>query len=221
MHQCALKRVLVAAQAWLIKNTWGVTFGRKGFAWVSFKAPGMCAPQDTYGLEFTPNKPPRPVIGKMERAQIPGRKSCYRYTAIPADYPERIASRFGLELQQLLLDNQDVIKDPSTVPAGTVLKLCDVSSSAVGGVVQGGRSRQDQAAPPSGSCPPCVQRRFLSVKVCRPMTLIIKSRNPTTGKVFDTSWDFTKSEDLNQYFNLQTDNVNIEVRPAPTTCCAL
>jgi hypothetical protein len=206
-------------QAWLIKNTWGDTFARKGFAWVAFDAPGMCAPQETYGFVFTPNKRPPPVAVKLERGEVPGRRNCYRYTAIPADYPERIASRFGLNLQQLVLDNLAVIKDPSTVPAGTVLKLCDVSSTAVSGVVQGSLARQEQPAAPSGSCPRCVPRRFLSVKVCRPMTLIIKSRNPTTGKAFDTSWDFLKNEDLNTYFNLQTDNVNIEVRPATTACC--
>jgi hypothetical protein len=72
-----------------------------------------------------------------------GRKDCYTYKAVAGDYPEGLASRLDIPVQQLLLDNLDVIKDPSTLPAGTTLLLCNISSA----VAAGGLSSRDSVAP--------------------------------------------------------------------------
>jgi hypothetical protein len=117
-------------QAWLIKNSWGPGFADKGFAWVAFDAPSMCDPEDTYGFVFEPYLPPAAALAKLTPA--PGRKGCYTYRAVAGEYPEGLASRFGIQVQQLLLDNLDVIKEPSAVPAGTVLTLCGISPAVAG-----------------------------------------------------------------------------------------
>jgi hypothetical protein len=118
-------------QAWLIKNSWGPGFAAKGFAWVSFDAPSMCDPQDTYGFIFQSYLAPPAAHSSLVAA--PGRKGCYTYRAVAGDYPQGLASRFGLRVQQLLLDNLAVVEDPSIVPAGTVLTLCGVSAEALAG----------------------------------------------------------------------------------------
>jgi hypothetical protein len=127
-------------QAWLIKNSWGPGFAAKGFAWVAFDAPGMCDVRDTYGFRFTP-------LG-FQPADLPrltpaaGRQGCYTYKAVAGDYPEGLASRVGIPVQRLLLDNLDVIKDPSVLPSGTTLLLCSISPAVVAGV----RSGNDEVA---------------------------------------------------------------------------
>jgi hypothetical protein len=134
-------------QAWLIKNSWGPGFAVKGFAWVSFDAPSMCDPQDTYGFVFQPYLPP-PAAAHASLSPAPGRKGCYTYRAVAGDYPEGLASRYGLRVQQLLLDNLGVIKDPSAVPAGTGLMLCGVSPAALaGGAVVTGAGPTGAPAP--------------------------------------------------------------------------
>jgi hypothetical protein len=118
-------------QAWLIKNSWGAGFANKGFAWVAYDAPGMCDRQDTYGFVFTPLFPQPADLPRLSPA--PGRKGCYTYRAVAGDYPERLASRVGIPVQQLLLDNLNAIKDPSALPAGTTLLLCGISPAVVAG----------------------------------------------------------------------------------------
>jgi hypothetical protein len=134
-------------QAWLIKNSWGPGFAVNGFAWVAFDAPGMCDRQDTYGFVFSPFKPRPSDLPRVTPA--PGRQGCYTYRAVAGDYPEGLASRVGIPVQRLLLDNLDAIRDPSTLPAGTTLLLCGVSPAAVaasaGGSGGGGRSGDEVA----------------------------------------------------------------------------
>jgi hypothetical protein len=120
-----------ARQAWLIKNSWGPGFAAKGFAWVAYDAPSMCDLLDTYGFTFIPDQPQPADMPPL--APAPGRKGCYTYRALAGDYPEGVASRVGIPVQQLLLDNLDTIKDPSSVPAGTTLRLCGVSPAVVAG----------------------------------------------------------------------------------------
>jgi hypothetical protein len=129
-------------QAWLIKNSWGPRFADKGFAWVGFDAPSMCDPGDTYGFVFEPFLPPSAALQKLSPAA--GRSGCFTYRAVAGDYPEALASHFGLRVQQLLLDNLGVIKEPSTVPAGATLLLCGakrLASAALGGATAAGTSR--------------------------------------------------------------------------------
>jgi hypothetical protein len=120
-------------QAWLIKNSWGPDFADKGYAWIAFDAPSMCDPLDTYGFVFEPYLPPAAAPAKLTPA--PGRKGCYTYRAVAGDYPDKLSLRFGIRVQQLLLDNLDVITDPSTVPENATLLLCSVNAGAVPGVV--------------------------------------------------------------------------------------
>jgi hypothetical protein len=110
-------------QAWLIKNTWGEEFAMEGYAWISFNAPGMCDPDTTYGFIFTP-KQPTAGLQKPKLSPAPGRPDCGTCRAQAGDYPELLASVYGVPLQQLLLDNLNVIKDPSTVPAGATVLVC-------------------------------------------------------------------------------------------------
>jgi hypothetical protein len=132
-------------QAWLIKNSWGPRFADKGFAWVGFDAPSMCDPQDTHGFVFEPYLPPA-AAALPRLAPAPGRKGCFMYKAVAGDHPEGLASRYGLRVQQLLLDNLDVIKEPSTVPVGTSLLLCGVRTSAVVPVADAGAGTAAAAA---------------------------------------------------------------------------
>jgi hypothetical protein len=130
-------------QAWLIKNSWGPKFAADGFAWVAFEAPGMCDLTDTYGFAFIPSQP-QPTA-QLAIAPAPGRKGCWVYQALVGDYPYAIASRVGMSVAQLLLDNLDVIKDPSTVAAGTRLLLCTDAlygeEEILGGRAAGGGQR--------------------------------------------------------------------------------
>lgn len=110
-------------QAWLVKNSWGPDFAQRGFAWVSFSAPYMCDPEDTWGLIFTPDVPPS--VPEPQLTPVAGRKGCYTYTSVAGDYPDRVALQRGVALEQLLEDNLDVLRtDPSTLPPGTRLLLC-------------------------------------------------------------------------------------------------
>jgi hypothetical protein len=135
-------------QAWLIKNSWGPGFAVKGFAWVAFDAPGMCDRQDTYGFVFVPWQPQPADQPRLTPAA--GRQGCVTYKAVAGDYPEGLASRVGIPVPRLLLDNLDVIKDPSVLPAGTTLLLCGVSPAVVaasaGGSGAGGSSSDEVAA---------------------------------------------------------------------------
>jgi hypothetical protein len=139
-------------QAWLVKNSWGDGWASEGYGWVSFSAPGMCDSDNTYGFTFTPKQPT--AVVKPRLTLVPGRTGCYRYTAAPGDYPEGVASQFGVKLQQLLLDNLAVLQDPSTVPPGAALVLCGVSSAALARatVTTGGQS-STQVAPVQAPVP--------------------------------------------------------------------
>jgi hypothetical protein len=118
-------------QAWLIKYSWGPGFATDGFAWVGFDAPGMCDVRDTYGFVFAPSQ--RQPADLPRLTPTPGRKDCYTYRAVAGDYPEGLASKLEISLQRLLLDNLDVIQDPSVLPAGTTLLLCGVSPAVAAG----------------------------------------------------------------------------------------
>jgi hypothetical protein len=137
-------------QAWLIKNSWGPGFAAKGFAWVAFDAPGMCDRQDTYGFVFVPSQPRPADLPSVTPA--PGREGCYSYRAVAGDYPEGLASRVGIPVQQLLLDNLDVIQDPSVLPAGTTLLLCGVSPAVAAAAVMA--EGDPGVAPAAGVAPP-------------------------------------------------------------------
>jgi hypothetical protein len=118
-------------QAWLIKNSWGPGFAAAGFAWVAFDAPGMCDVKNTYGFAFFPSQPQTADLPRLSPA--PGRKDCYTYRAVAGDYLEGLASRLEVPVQRLLLNNLDVIKDPSSVPVGTALLVCGVSPAVAAG----------------------------------------------------------------------------------------
>jgi hypothetical protein len=123
-------------QAWLIKNSWGPGFADKGFGWVGFDALYICDPGGTYGLAFEPYVPPDAAIPRQEPASG-GNKGCCVYTAVAGDYPDALSLQFDVRLQQLLLDNLDVISDPSVVPAGTRLLLCGGTWAGLAGVAGG------------------------------------------------------------------------------------
>jgi hypothetical protein len=116
-------------QAWLIKNSWGPGFATKGFAWMAFDAPGMCDRLDTYGFTFIPEQPQPTDV--LQLAPAPGRKDCHTYKALAGDYPEGVATRARLTVQQVLRDNLGAIKDPSSIPAGTTLLLCGMNPATV------------------------------------------------------------------------------------------
>jgi hypothetical protein len=133
-------------QAWLIKNSWGRRFAFEGFATVAYDAPGMCDVRDTYGFVFVPSQ--RRPIDLPRLSPAPGRKGCYTYRAVEGDYPEGLASQMGIPVQRLLLDNLNVIDDPSTLQAGTTLLLCSLSSgvASVKGDAAGGGVQDEMAA---------------------------------------------------------------------------
>jgi hypothetical protein len=115
-------------QAWLIKNSWGPGFADGGFAWISFNVPSMCDPADAHGYAFIPYLS-RPAP-RLELTPALGRKGCYTYRGMPGDYPEKLAATFGVQVQQLLLDNLEVLQDPSSVPVNANLLLCNITSAA-------------------------------------------------------------------------------------------
>jgi hypothetical protein len=145
-------------QAWLIKNSWGQGFAAGGFAWVGFEAPGMCNQTSTYGFAFTPSQVQAFAMPRL--TPVPDRKGCYTYKAVAGDYPEGLAYRLEIPLQQLLLDNLDVIKDPSTLTAGTTLLLCNVSSA----VAAGGSTAGVTPAPSNSSASRAEVAALLAIK---------------------------------------------------------
>jgi hypothetical protein len=136
-------------QAWLIKNSWGPGFAAGGFAWVGFDAPGMCDRLDTYGFRFSLLEPQQAAQPRL--APAPGRKGCYTYRAVAGDYPEGLASRVSIPVQQLLLNNLAVIKDPSALPAGTTLLLCGVSPAVLASAVAVGNTTGNSSSSSSSS----------------------------------------------------------------------
>jgi hypothetical protein len=150
-------------QAWLIKNSWGLGFAANGFAWVAFEAPGMCDRQDTYGFVFTLAQPQPAGLPRLTPA--PGRNGCYTYKAVTGDYPEGLASRVGIPVQRLLLDNLVVIQDPSTLSAGTTLLLCGVSPAVAAAAGSGAASWGPGVVPAAGVIPTPSSNSFSSDEV--------------------------------------------------------
>jgi hypothetical protein len=109
-------------QFWLIKNSWGPNWGDKGFFRISYESPSVCDPSETYGFIYTPDLPP--PLPRQRLAATADKEGCFVYTSVTGDYPELVATVFGVPVEKLLLDNTAVLPDPSTIPAGTKLTLC-------------------------------------------------------------------------------------------------
>jgi hypothetical protein len=110
------------AQFWIVKNSWGPDWGDKGFFRISYESPSVCDPAETYGFIYTPELPP--PLPRERLAATADKDGCFVYTAVTGDYPELVATVFGVPVDKLLLDNTAVLPDPSTITAGTKLTLC-------------------------------------------------------------------------------------------------
>jgi hypothetical protein len=170
-------------QAWLVKNSWGDRWASEGYGWVSFSAPGICDTDNTYGFTFTPKQPP--AAAKPQLVVVPGRPGCYRYTAVAGDYPEGLASQFGVKLQQLLLDNLAVLQDPSTVPPGAALLLCGISSAALAGamVTTGAPAGAPMTTAPAPVPAPAVKPPPAAVKPSAVVVVVVPRKPPAAGPV--------------------------------------
>jgi hypothetical protein len=69
---------------------------------------------------------------------------------------------------------------------------------------------------PAPGCPACTPTNRLRVRVCKPATFSIRSRDPRTGGGFVTTHSFTQSAQLNVDTNLADNDVPIEIDPART-----
>jgi hypothetical protein len=175
-------------QAWLVKNSWGDGWANEGYGWVSFSAPGMCGPDYTWGFIFNPKQ--IPAASKPQLTVVPGRPGCYSYKAVPGDYPEALSTRFGLKLQQLLLDNLGVSRDPSRVPPGAVLVLCGVSPAALAAAVVTGGGGGRTAVLPGPVTKPKFNPPMVAVKpspVPRVAPAVVMPRVGPTGDVSSSS----------------------------------
>lgn len=115
-------------ESWLAKNSWGEGFADKGFFRVDFNTSaklGMCNPAETFGLVF---KPEKKLQSPISLKPAPGRSGCFVYTAQPADYISQVATLFGVQIQQLLLDNVDTITNLDAPIAGSTLVICNASA---------------------------------------------------------------------------------------------
>lgn len=113
---------------WLAKNSWGEGFADKGFFRVHFNSSGklgMCNPAETFGLVFKPEKRLQSPLGLKP---APGRSGCFLYTAQPADYISKVAVLFGMQVHQLLLDNEDTVSDLDAPIEGKTLVVCNASA---------------------------------------------------------------------------------------------
>lgn len=113
-------------EAWLYKQSWGPRFAMGGFAWVSMDVSGVCPPDDTWGLTFTPERQAWPPVPLQP---APGRQGCFTYKAQPGDSPARLAAQLGLGtkgLAQLLLDNKNQISDSTKLTPGTSVTVCGI-----------------------------------------------------------------------------------------------
>jgi hypothetical protein len=114
-------------QAWLYKQSWGPRFAMGGYAWVAYNVRGVCRPDDTWGLTFTPERevwPPVPL------QPAPSRPGCFLYTAQPGDSAAGLAARLGLDtkgLTQLLADNVAHMRNPGKLPPGAVIRVCGIT----------------------------------------------------------------------------------------------
>jgi hypothetical protein len=114
-------------QAWLYKQSWGPGFAMGGFAWVAYKAPGVCDRQYTFGLTFIPDQQVWPPIPLQP---APSRPGCFLYTAQPGDSAAGLAARLGLDtkgLTQLLADNVDSVRNPGKLPPGALIRVCGIT----------------------------------------------------------------------------------------------
>jgi hypothetical protein len=111
-------------EAWLVKNSWGSSWGDKGYFWVAYSAAGICPVGDTWGWSFQLDAG-RPDF--MQRLKPwPGRgSSCYQYTTQPGDHMAGLAFKYGLNLPQLWRDNRNTTQQPHELRPGTRLMLCD------------------------------------------------------------------------------------------------
>lgn len=68
------------------------------------------------------------------------------------------------------------------------------------------------------TCPPCKARSFLTVKVCQPQNLSIKSKDPSNGmRAFEGTWRYeTNDKDLNKRIQLLLDGKEFQIDPAST-----
>jgi hypothetical protein len=112
--------------AWLYKHSWGPNFAMGGYAWVGYNVSGVCTRDDTWGLNFTPERqvwPPVPLVPEL------GRPGCFIYKAQPGDYLAKLAEWFELgeqDLRQLVLDNADRVQELDKLTPGTSILLCGI-----------------------------------------------------------------------------------------------
>ncbi|KIZ03611.1 hypothetical protein MNEG_4343 [Monoraphidium neglectum] len=109
---------------WLVKNSWGVNFAASGFCKVAFGVDGVGYPEDTFGISFMPDKPPPKPRNRLSNSSRPG---CYKYRTLPSDYVSKVATTWGMPIQQLLLDNLDSIPETDRLLGDMTLTLCGIT----------------------------------------------------------------------------------------------